>query len=90
LPKYLSCFSVAVAPYGGGQDVETRNNKGLSSLKCSEYTGTGLSTVVTNIPGMDYFDGKSGFLIPEGDKKASVEKVIQILDNPDLSARFSA
>jgi phosphatidylinositol alpha-1,6-mannosyltransferase len=89
LPKYLNCFSVAVAPYGGGKDVETRNNKGLSSLKCLEYTGTGIPTVVADIPGMDYIKDKSGFIIPQGDEKALAEKVLILLNDPALAKRFS-
>lgn len=89
LPKYLNSFSVAVAPYGGSDSIETRNNKGLSSLKCLEYTGTGLPTVVADIPGMDYIDGKSGFIIPQGDEKALAEKVLMILSDKELAERFS-
>ncbi len=89
LPKYLNCFTVAVAPYGGSDSIETRNNKGLSSLKCLEYTGTGLPTVVADIPGMDYIDGKSGFIIPQGDEKALAEKVLILLNDPELRKRFS-
>lgn len=89
LPKYLNCFSVAVAPYGGSDSIETRNNKGLSSLKCLEYTGSGLPTVVADIPGMDYIDNKSGFLIPQGDENALAEKVLAILNDKSLADRFS-
>lgn len=88
LPKYLNCFSVAVAPYGGGKDVETRNNKGLSSLKCLEYTGTGLPTVVADIPGMDYIRDKSGYIIPQGNERALAEKVLLILKDTALAKRF--
>lgn len=88
LPKYLNCFSVAVAPYGGNTEIETRNNKGLSSLKCLEYTGTGLPTVVADIPGMDYIKDKSGFIIPQGDEQALAEKVLVLLNDQALAKKF--
>lgn len=89
LPKYLNAFTVAVAPYGGSSEIETRNNKGLSSLKCLEYTGTGLPTVVADIPGMDYIDGKSGFIIPQGDEKALAQKVKILLGDDNLRTQFA-
>ncbi|GBR73591.1 glycosyl transferase GTB-type super family [Candidatus Termititenax aidoneus] len=89
LPKYLNSLTVAVAPYGGSDSIETRNNKGLSSLKCLEYTSAGLPTVVADIPGMDYIASKSGLLIPQGDEKALAEQVKILLGDPVLRERFS-
>jgi glycosyltransferase involved in cell wall biosynthesis len=89
LPKYLNSLTVAVAPYGGSDSIETRNNKGLSSLKCLEYTSVGLPTVVADIPGMDYIAGKSGLLMPQGDEKALAEKVKTLLGDPVLQEKFS-
>jgi glycosyltransferase involved in cell wall biosynthesis len=89
LPKYLNSLTVAVAPYGGGKAIKTRNNKGLSSLKCLEYTSSGLPTVVADIPGMDYIAGKSGLVIPQGDEKALAAKVKLLLSDPVLRKKFS-
>jgi len=89
LPKYLNCFTVAIAPYGGTLDIEIRNRKGLSSLKCLEYSSVGLPMVVADIPGMDFIDGKSGLLIPQGDENALAEKIVLLLQDKSLRDRFS-
>jgi glycosyltransferase involved in cell wall biosynthesis len=90
LPKYLNVFTVAVAPYGGSKEIQARNKKGgLSSLKCKEYISSGLPVVAADISGVDYLDGMSGFIIPQGDPQALAERVKLLLGDTDLRDKFS-
>jgi glycosyltransferase involved in cell wall biosynthesis len=91
LPKYLNVFTVAVAPYGGSESIQTRNKKGgLSSLKCKEYSSSGLPVVAADISGVEYLNDLAGFVIPQGDAKALAAKVKLLLGDAALRARFSA
>jgi glycosyltransferase involved in cell wall biosynthesis len=87
LPKYINCFSVAVAPYGGSPEIEARNKKGgLSSLKSLEYNAAGLPVVVADIASVEYVQQyNTGFIIPQGDERALVEKVLYLLGNRSVS-----
>jgi glycosyltransferase involved in cell wall biosynthesis len=90
LPKYLNVFTVAVAPYGGSQAVQTRNKKGgLSSLKCKEYISSGLPVVAADISGVEYIRDRAGFIIPQGDTKTLAEKVKLLLGDADLRERLA-
>ncbi|GBR74233.1 glycosyl transferase GTB-type super family [Candidatus Termititenax aidoneus] len=90
LPKYLNVFTVAVAPYGGSDSIQTRNKKGgLSSLKCKEYISSGLPVIVADISGVDYINDLAGFVIPQGDIKALAEKAKLLLGDAALREKFS-
>jgi glycosyltransferase involved in cell wall biosynthesis len=90
LPKYLNAFTVAVAPYGGSESIQTRNKKGgLSSLKCKEYISSGLPVVAADISGVEYLKDLAGFVIPQSDTKTLAAKVKLLLGDPALRTRFS-
>ena len=46
--------------------------------------------IATNVPGSSeiVIDGETGFLIPPGNIKAMAEKIIYLLDNPDISKKM--
>ncbi|GBR75515.1 glycosyl transferase group 1 [Candidatus Termititenax persephonae] len=90
LPKYLNVFTVAVAPYGGSESIQTRNKKGgLSSLKSKEYISCGLPVVVADISGVAYLAGLAGYVIPQGDRQSLTEKVKILLSSKSLREKFA-
>ena len=90
LPKYLNVFTVAVAPYGGTEAIQTRNKKGgLSSLKSKEYISSGLPVVAADISGIDYLREIGDFVIPQGDTLALTEKVLLLLGDVTLRETLS-
>lgn len=59
-----------------------------------EAVGMGTPCVSTDHPiggaRMTISDGENGFLVPVGDSKTMAEKMAEIVDNPEISQRFSS
>ncbi len=57
-----------------------------------EAMALGLPVVSTNVGGLSYMleDGKTAFLINDGDIKAMTDKVFRLIENPELSNKLSS
>ena len=55
-----------------------------------EYFAAGKAVVTTNVGGIPEMveDGKNGFMIPPGDDGALLEKVLLLIENPDLRSEM--
>ncbi|MEW6169945.1 MAG: glycosyltransferase [Candidatus Omnitrophota bacterium] len=59
-------------------------------LTCIEAMTLEKPVIATKVPGPSdiVVDGKTGFLVPMGDIKAMAEKMIYLLDNPDVARKM--
>ena len=80
LPLYYSAASVCVVP-------SRHESFGLVAL---EAMACGTPVIASDVGGLRFSvrDGRTGFLIPEGNAEALAEKMERLLSDPRLAARF--
>jgi colanic acid/amylovoran biosynthesis glycosyltransferase len=60
------------------------------NVAISQALASGLPVITTRHSGLpdQVEDGKNGFLVPEGDYRALAEKIIELIQHPELWAGF--
>ncbi len=86
VPCYLRAMDVALAPYPFIQDFY------FSPLKILEYMSAGIATVASDIGQVSELleNGKTGVLVPPGDKEALTNAILKLKEDGQLRARLGA
>jgi glycosyltransferase involved in cell wall biosynthesis len=86
VPGALAAMDVAVAPYGGGQEL------GFLPIKLFEYMAAGRPTVAADVGRIAELveDGRTGLLYPPGDPAALAARIETLLADPERARSLGA